>query len=370
MNRKVKALQVLSILLFSCWLFWPGSRGEADEEEEGRSISPPPSEQTPGVVKLTKAAQEKGGIVVSPLKSTLHRRELQAWGMILELDNFMETRKSFVGSQKNLIALRNNYSSARARMQERRAFLHASRDQYERLKTLYEDDRNVSFRDFQAAEATWRSDQASMQAAREAVQAAEDILRAAEEEMRVLTDTARQQWGDVLTKRLIEGSAGFERLARQQEILIQLSLPYGELISPAPETIRVQTASGSFVTAGFVSLSPRVNPRIQGVTYFYTASARGDLLPGMQVIGFFPSGPKRRGVFIPGSAVIWWQGHAWTYVQQGEENFVRRILPTGTPRQKGYFAAEGFKAGEKIVVKGAQLLLSKEFRLQIQGGGD
>ncbi len=69
---------------------------------------------------------------------------------------------------------------------------------------------------------------------------------------------------------------------------------------------------------------------------------------------------------IPDSAVVWLDGRAWAYVQKGRERFIRQEVSTNHPVGKGWFVTKNFQAGDYVVVQGAQLLLSEEFRAQIQ----
>ena len=84
------------------------------------------------------------------------------------------------------------------------------------------------------------------------------------------------------------------------------------------------------------------------------------------MLAYLPIGPTVQGVMIPAAAVVWWQGKAWVYVQTDPNHFVRRELSTETPVPEGWFVGTGLAAGDSIVVRGAQLLLSEEFRAQIQ----
>ncbi len=80
-------------------------------------------------------------------------------------------------------------------------------------------------------------------------------------------------------------------------------------------------------------------------------------------------GKRTPGVVIPDSAVVWLDGKAWAYVQKGREKFVRQEVATNHPVGKGWFVTKNFQDGDRVVVQGAQLLLSEEFRAQIQIGG-
>ncbi len=85
------------------------------------------------------------------------------------------------------------------------------------------------------------------------------------------------------------------------------------------------------------------------------------ILPGLDLTAFVPAGPPVQGGVIPSATVVWRQGKAWAYLQVNPEEFTRRRVPTATPVSEGYFVTKGFRAGERIVTKGAQSLLSEEF---------
>lgn len=58
---------------------------------------------------------------------------------------------------------------------------------------------------------------------------------------------------------------------------------------------------------------------------------------------------------IPASAVVHLQGKEWIYLKKDSERFIRKEISTP------------LKPGEILVVTGAQLILSEEFRGQITG---
>ncbi len=77
-----------------------------------------------------------------------------------------------------------------------------------------------------------------------------------------------------------------------------------------------------------------------------------------------------RGVVIPRSAVVRFGGKAWAYVQTDEVRFSRREVALDQATEQGWFTTAGFTVGDRVVVAGAQLLLSEEFKSQIQIGED
>ena len=374
-GRKLKIILVVIVLAgigaLLIWGFRQGRKEVAMEKERERPVQAPSRlsvREGEPIVTLDQAAQIKAGIIAQPLKPIIHQEELQAYGSVLELQGLVDLRRTLIDLHKSLVDSRSSFAAAKAQVDKTRASLDATRQQYERSKALYEENRNVSARTFQAAEAAWRFAEANFRAAQEALKASQKSIEAAEEALQALVDSVRQQWGRVIAKWLSDNTPAFEGLVGQQTRLIQITLPSGVKIPSGPRSVRVQTAPEITTSANLVSSSPRTDPRIQGMSFLYLVPAQTGLLPGMNVTAFLPVGPKVRGIFIPGSAIVWWQGQAWVYVQKGSDRFIRRKISTETPVKGGWFILKGLTAGDRIVVKGSQLLMSEESRSQVQVG--
>ncbi len=371
LRQRRKLILLIALLVgigaFLAWFFSQGRRESAKQEGCPKETSSVTIQGGEGIVTLDKATWAESGIVTAPIRSISYREELQAYGTVLELQTLVDLRKNLIDLRRNLVELRNNQAAAKAQLEKALAGLEASRKEYDRLKTLFEDNRNVSEKALQVGEAAWRSDEANADASRQGLLASQEAFRAGEEALNVLKASAEQQWGSVLTTWLFEATSDFERLIQQKNILLQITLPAVIHISSAPQSILVQTGAGATATANLVSPSPRTDPRIQGMSFFYVAPSQTGFSRGMNVRAYLPVGEKSQGVLIPDSAVLLWQGKAWIYVQRNSEQFVRQEVSTKNPLKDGYFVPKGFRAGDRIVVKGAQLLLSKEFLPKTQG---
>jgi len=71
-------------------------------------------------------------------------------------------------------------------------------------------------------------------------------------------------------------------------------------------------------------------------------------------------------VLVPHSALIWWEGKTWVYLQSSPDTFVRREITLDRPTEQSWLLTAGVRPGERIVVTGAQILLSEELKSQIQ----
>jgi hypothetical protein len=88
----------------------------------------------------------------------------------------------------------------------------------------------------------------------------------------------------------------------------------------------------------------------------------------MNVLAFLPLDSTVDGVVVPGPAIVWWQGRAWIYVRAGPSTFARRVVATDYPLPEGGYLVRTLTNGTEVVVQGAQMLLSEEFRAQVQAG--
>ena len=320
------------------WGFIAGRKELAQEQARERPVSVPSrvvSEEGGTAVAFDPQTQKLADIGVATVEQTTHCGETAGLATVLP--------------PQALIDLRNQYMVATAQADKAVAALTASHREYERLKALYSDDQNISEKAFQAAEAAWRGDHAAEQSAQAAVDAIEQ--------------GTRQTWGTVLTTAVVDNMPLFRRLAAQQEVLLRIAAPSGSRLPVPPGKVSVVGDDGVLRTAALISASPQADPRIQGPTFFYAAAAEG-LLPGTTLTAHLPIGPLETGVTIPASAVVLWQGKTWYYVESAPGRFVRHELTGAVPVADGWFAPR--LAAMRVVVRGAQTLLSEELRGQVQ----
>jgi hypothetical protein len=295
-----------------------------------------------GVIRIERAAQERSGIETTRLPAVPYLDQVRAYGMVLDAARLTE--------------LSNSYANAEAQLRAAQAKITFSRAAFERAQMLYDNERGVSQAALQSAEAAYRSDEAGVGAALSLVQ--------------TLAATARQEWGPVLGKSLIERSATVARLIERQDFLLQVTLPPGMPLPKSVTAATIDSPGKGRTPITLVSPATRTDARIQGVSFFYLAPADSGVLPGMNMLAFILSGEAADGVAIPPEAVVWWQDRAWVYRLTEPETFVRIRIVTDQPTPGGGYIDRNLGAEAVVVTRGAQLLLSEEFRAQIQVGED
>ena len=312
----------------------PGEDKEKSEETV-KTTSRVTTQNGETVLTLDSQSESRLGLTVIPLQPISTREQVTAPAVVLPV--------------QDLVDLRNAYVAAQTKLEKAQINAGVSRKEYERLKALHQDNQNASQKTLESAEGASLADQAD--------------VRAATQELALQVATVRQAWGEEVEKWVVNRSPEFERVLDQREVMVAVTLPSGG-ISQAPPSVSLEVPDGTFVQASKVSPIPRLDPRIQGITFLYVTPAHLGLAPSVNLVAHLPVGRKMQGVLVPAAAVVWWQGKAWVYQQTADDRFTRRDVPTDTPVSNGFFIAKGLAAGDKIVVTGAQMLLSEEYRSQ------
>ena len=320
-----------------------GDNGLSAAEEGG---APSRFERAGGLpaIRLTAAEEKETGVRLQTLAAGEYRRELAAVGRVIDL--------------QPLLALRNAYNAAQADLALARAALASSAPAVTRLRTLHREDANVSTRQLQAAQAEAAADQAK--------------VTAADRRLQDIRDEGLQRWGATLTQwALSNDPTDLASLVSHRDCIVMVSLYPDQALPPETRSIFVGPTGERRLArqATFVSAAPQTDTVTQGETFFFKADA-DQLRTGMRMQAWIPQGAPLKGVEVPGDAVIWYGGRLWVYVQKDDGLYVRRALETHHETHEGWFVTAGVRAGDRVVVSGAQMLFSEEFRTAIPSEDD
>ena len=161
----------------------------------------------------------------------------------------------------------------------------------------------------------------------------------------------------------------FARLVQRQDYLVQVTVPPGVLVTTPPPTATIQLENGQRKEIQFISPATKTNPSIQGVSLLYTVPASSDLLPGMNVFALLPLESTIDGVVVPEPAHRMVAGTRLGLCPHRLHRPSRaaQLLPIILCLRVVYLVRT-LTSGTEVVVQGAQMLLSEEFRAQIQVG--
>lgn len=317
--------------------------------ENATSVQPKPAATTLpspplGVIHLSLARQQAGGLVVESLQPASFQPETQGYGKVLDIQPLLE--------------LRVRYRAARADSDVAAAALGLAEKNRNRLNELHKAE-IIAGRELVQAEAQWQADRTKAEQARRLMG---EIRREAD-----------HTFGTVLSGLALDGNLPLlNDLAAHRRLLLLVALPAG---SPPPARGTALFVSRGLdrseaIRAELISPAPRTDELVQGETWFFhTADER--LRAGMRVNVWLPDGrDKRQGVMIPLTAVVWHGGKPWAYRRIGDDDFARAEIARHRDYGDSWFVEQGFAPGENLVVSGAQMLLSEEFRGQIPDEDD
>lgn len=340
----VVAAQACAIAVLAVAAAWLG-RDELklyEARPESEVVSPSRVEQRDGVaiVNVSAAAQRASGIAVTAVQAHRLRRDAVWYGSVVGPQALEESRARVQAAEREVAVVE---------PQAKRAD-----DEYRRVKKLYQEDRSASERAMQSAEADSRAETARLEAARERAEAARAAFAA--------------QWGESLAKRFeSSGRKGLQALAAGTDALVRIVSAAGSSDSP-PDDVEVAALGEDRrgQRAKFVGPAPQADAVAGGKTWFYVVPG-ADFRAGMRVTARAPEASGGTdGVLIPGSSVVWHGGKSWVYLQSAATGFSRREVVARDSVGDGWFVAGSLKPGDKVVTRGAQLLLSEEFRFQIK----
>ena len=277
------------------------------------------------VITLDSRAQELIGLQTATLTNTERLPGIKGYGRVLDA-------AALVGLHGETVAAR--------------AALQAAQQEYERLKTLSAQ-ANASARTLESAEA--------------ARSRAQSLLATAEAQLVAVT-------GKVVAG---ETPGFFRALASQENVLVRLDLPAGEMAAATPVAALIfLPGQQPPITAEFLDRAATTGPQVQGMGFlFLVKRAPASLAPGLAVAGFLQlPGEPAGGVIVPNNAVVRSDGRAWIYTQTSKTNFTRREIFLDQPATDGWFLTNGLTAGDRVVITGAQTLLSEERKQDIQMG--
>jgi hypothetical protein len=281
-----------------------------------------------GAVILDPGAARRAGIAVQSLAATRLAPTVQAVGAVL--------------NPAGLLRLRGRVAAAAARVAAAAAKLALEQKEEARARLLYGQAHNISAADLQKEE--------------EDVAAAQALLAEARAKRAALLEAAGIDWGGALATALAGGGDPLPQLANGSAMLVGLGLPPGTVLA-APPRRAVAEAAGIRFPLSLIGPVPRMLGGYPGQSLLYRSAAQAGVPIGATVVAFLPAGPERTGVVVPRSAVLWRAGRPLVFRVRSGNRFEPVTIATDAPAAGGYFVSAALKAGDRIVVRGAALLL-------------
>lgn len=339
---------LLIVILFWMLVFYGRDEYEnfrTEQEEEIESLDRVTEKDGISTVVLSPAVQKNSGISTAKVIPMSYQDEVKSFGTVVPIDALLDAKTQ-------LLNLKTALAAAQASNTQHRT-------QYTRLKTLNADDKNVSDLAVQQALALANNDKA--------------IINSKVLEINNLQSSIRLKWGEPLALLAFDNQASpvFKDLLTRKNVLIQASLPFNTPNPKPGSTIAITPLNGdNAIRATYISAATQADSNGAGKTFYYSAPA-DNLRIGMRVAVEVNAAENTatNGVIIPSSAVVWYAGSPWAYFKEDEDQFIRKPISADAEVDTGWFNTE-FNSDSEVVVRGAQLLLSEEFKYLIKNEND
>jgi biotin carboxyl carrier protein len=171
---------------------------------------------------------------------------------------------------------------------------------------------------------------------------------------------------------LVEAGQALLEVADYSRPLVRVAWLVSAGGSPARRLVLSPDDGATRVPARLVGPAPEADPVTRRPAYLFRAEhAWPGATPGTPVVALAQgAGDGRAAVLVPDAAVVQWEGLAWTYRRVAPGGFERVRVPTARPARGGWIAGAPFSSGDSVVVRGAQELLSEEFRARVTVGDE
>jgi hypothetical protein len=321
----------LQILAFSFLVFF--NLAGFSDEGTGQEI-----QQASNTIYLDKQQLKYSGIETQELLESRYTPELIAYGSVLNIQPLLEIQSHLRIANAKYLAAKVDFSQARKALQ--------------RLQNLHQN-QAISTRKLQKQQEVWRSSKTLL-----------DTTRLQKE---TLQQTLRLNWGETLSS----DNKHIDSITSGQQVLLSISVPANKILPQGTENIFAHPTGDrkKAIAAKFISAALQANQLSQGENFFFLAANTG-LRAGMRITAWIPQPSKLSGVIFPETALLWHLGQAFVYLETQPQTFTRYTISDPIKSPTGFFVQDPDLVGKKIVVTGAQTLLSEEFRSQIPDEDD
>jgi hypothetical protein len=306
------------------------SGGDGDDAKPAAASDKAAADAKPGVT-VDAATQERIGLKIETPAPAQWQPEMTAYGQVLDPAPLTELAMEL--SRVEIALDSSGTELARAKQ----------------LKA----GNNISTRAYQDAETAYSQNLADAQAAQFKIQTVwgrkiMDMMGPVE----VPTGTERKR------DRFIDNLRG-------GAVLVRVDLPPADRMENQGQTAQIVSLAKNAapVTAAYFDQLPALDPQTQQQGILFSADQPTDhkLTPGEAVTVFInTAGQAVSGVVVPADAVLRHEGMAWVYVQTDANQFVRVAIQLDRQMNGGWFTSENLTATNRIVISGAQTVLSAE----------
>ena len=323
-------IKFIALLLIFNLLLLPIAYAEMDDDDDVAVIAE---------IELDSAIQQKMGLETRRVHSASVPVYRLTYGKVLDLTPLLKFRRDCL--------------IGRTKQQQAQKQFNLSGKALKRLEKMFKN-KATSLRKLEQQRRVWLADQAQ--------------LRLTQVELAALLAETRLRWGrlaDVFCQPNLVA-----RLLSGEEKILTITKPIEEIATNIKQLELNINQQKQTVTVQPMATGDLFDPATQSTYRLYKTTA-SPLHPGQHFSVELPLAQQiNTGLFIPQQSMLWHLGQAFIYIKTDQNHFQHRNIDHAIPVHKGYLVKDALEAGEEIVTRGAQQLLSTEFRSQIVDDDD
>lgn len=296
-------------------------------------------------IRLTEAIVKNSGIQTTKIISSNKQSSFSNYGIVQATDTLIDLKNIYDQLMQEINTLQNQ--------------INTEEKKYLAFVDLNADGKNIS-------------DQALLDQ-----QTLVNNLKVSVEKKVVLKKNLQQkvlsQWGNKFYM-AITGKAKDKQLnplLNGEARLVKITLPSSDSDNSIPHKIIFTPINGNNETEGiYLDKAPTIEPSILGQTFYYLIQSP-DIRIGSKLIGFYKekqNNDKQMNRYeVQSSSIVWSNGIPWVYIEEEPFLFVKKPVSLENEIKDGWLViSEALSTNDIIVSKGAQLLLSEEYKYQIK----
>lgn len=279
-------------------------------------------------VFVSDQASKRAGIAIATLHTARMARSVPALGVVLD--------------PAPLIGLSGELATDKAELAAAKAKVVLERQQMAQARALYR---------------RQTTPLANYQKAQEDLAANEALLGVAQAKRDARLARTEATWGTAMAAALRKASDPLPQLAVGKAMLVALSLPPGTTLAAPPRRTKGEAAATAF-SLRLIGPVPGMLGRYPGQSFLYWGTAQPGVPVGITVSASLATGPDHAGMLVPQSAVVWQDGRALVFRARAGHRFEPVPIATDVPAVGGYIVSKGLSPYDRVVVRGADLLLN------------
>lgn len=318
------------------------------DEEEDEEIIIDYTELIDGLtyVHLPLAVEKNSGITTQPLIVSSGISDVFSYGEVVNLTDLFTKKNNLANLFRKKIKLENK--------------LDGELDFLKKIISLNKDNKNISDNVIREKEGD--------------IDILQNDLVMIKNDINNIIINTEHKWGEFFGKHIaLTDNVVAKNLFDNNYRLINITIPSSKLAVEMPKTIKVFLPhdSKSIYEANFISDAPTSNISLQGKSFFYVVQ-NNEIKLGSKVkadITNINNQVKKKKLFVPSKSIVWSNGKPWVFIKKNDDEgiFLRKPLIDPLETDNGWIILEdNLKNNELVVVDGAQLLLSEEFKYQIK----